>query len=92
MVSNFSKLFESVNTILSQGPLRGPLDALAQALYSILSDLQPHLASLSEEVCRRRFALLVFSCDSRSICDNVRRLVGRSVGQLVGLSASLCWI
>ena len=32
MVSNFSKLFMSVIKILSQGPVRGPLDALAQAL------------------------------------------------------------
>ena len=27
----FAKLFMSVNKLLSQGPVRGPLDALAQA-------------------------------------------------------------
>ena len=35
MFSNFSKLFMSVNKILSQGPVKGPLDALAQALVGV---------------------------------------------------------
>ena len=38
MVSNFPKLFTSVDKILSQGPVRGPLDTLAQALQMAVKE------------------------------------------------------
>ena len=62
MVSNFSKLLKSDNKISSLGPVRGPLDALAQALPQIVI-LNPTKSVADAEVFDAFYILLPHGID-----------------------------